>query len=100
MITVTRKFVRSDLSVPFFVGDKTTVNNHISNNYQGAQPKVLNQTLTLSNDLLTLTLIVTFVDQASKDQFNADSVIEAYRNARSQYNEFNSITESVTEITQ
>ncbi len=100
MITVTRTFTRPNTTVPFFVGDKATVDHHISSVFQGANPTVLSRSMTLSENKLVMTGTMTFVDQAAVTAFESDAVFSAWHTARSAYNVANGITESFAIVEQ
>ncbi len=100
MIIVTRTFTRPNVNVPFFVGDKGTVDHHISTVFQGANPTVLSRSMSLSEDRLALTGTMTFVNQAALTALESDAVFSAWHTARSAYNAANGITESFAIIEQ
>lgn len=100
MIIVTSTFTRPSVNVPFFVGNKSTVDQHISGQFQLNPPKILSRTRQISEDLLVLTVKVTFINQAAKTEFDADSVVAAYFAAQAAHNSTNGIVESTVTIEQ
>lgn len=100
MIVVTRTFTRPNVNVPFFVGNKASVDAHILDTYQGTNPSVLSRSLSVSADKLTLTGTMTFTSPSAVQALEADPVFAAWHNARTAYNQANGIAEAVTQIEQ
>ncbi len=100
MIVVTRTFTRPNVNVPFFVGNKASVDAHILDTYQVENPSVLSRSLSVSENRLTLTGTMTFVNSGSVTTLEADPVFAAWHNARTAYNQANGIAETVTHIEQ
>jgi len=91
MIIVTKTYTRLAVNVPFFVGNKATVDQHVSAQYQSAQPKILSRTRQISSDLTTLTTKMTFINAAAESEYENDSVVQAYLTALQAYNDANNI---------
>lgn len=100
MIIITSTFTRPSVSVPFFVGNKATVDQHISGLFQTNPPKILSRTRQISEDLLTLTTKITFVNAAAEAEFNADATVQTYLAAQQAHNSSNSIAESTVRVEQ
>lgn len=100
MIVVTKTYTRPSTNVNYFVGNKSNFDSNISNNYQSGTPKIISRTQSMSNNLLTLTTTMSFINQAALTQYQADALVQAYESARSAHNSANGITETSSTVVQ
>lgn len=100
MIIITKTYTRPAVNVPFFVGNKSTVDQHMSAHFQGSQPKILTRSRQISSDLTTLTIKITFIDAQAEAEYNNDPVIQSYLAAQNAHNDANGIVVSATRIDQ
>lgn len=91
MITLTRIQVRPSTSVPFYMNIPKATREAVLVNFQGANPRLLQNNYSITPDKLSFIQTFVFTDVAAKDAYLADALIAADDAARLTYCSANGI---------